>query len=92
MKILPKNLPKVMRLSLVSRDQVVLFKTRMISYNRLIKILKCNLMLLGQALQNLLPHPKLTNHPLAMVVTDDIILILMIFVPKANISMLSKYF
>jgi hypothetical protein len=80
-----------MRLSLVSRDQVMLFKTRMISYNRLIKILKCNLMLLGQALQNLLAHLKLTNHPLAMVVTDDIILILMIFVPKANISMLSKY-
>jgi hypothetical protein len=45
-----KNLPKARRLSLVSRAQVVLFETRMMSYKRLIKILKCNLMFFGQAL------------------------------------------
>jgi hypothetical protein len=44
MKILPKNLLKVRRLSLVLRAQVVLFKIRMMSYKRLIKILKYNLM------------------------------------------------
>jgi hypothetical protein len=86
-----KILPKVRRLSLVSRAQVVLFKTRMMSYNRLIKILKCNLMLFEQALQNFLAHPKLPKPPLTMVVKDAIILILMLFVLKANILMLSKY-
>jgi hypothetical protein len=33
-----------------SRAQVILFKTRMMSYKRLIKILKCNLMLFRQVL------------------------------------------
>jgi hypothetical protein len=33
-----------------SRAQVMLFKTRMMSYKRLIKILKCNLMLFRQVL------------------------------------------
>jgi hypothetical protein len=70
MKRLPKNLPKARRLSIVSRAQVVLFKTHMMSYKRLIKILECNLMLCGQAPQNLLAHPKLPKHPLAMVVKD----------------------
>jgi hypothetical protein len=79
-----RNLPKARRLSQVSRAQLVLFKTLMMSYKRLIKILKCNLMLFGQA------HPKLPKPPLAMVVKDDIILILMFFLLKANISMLSK--
>jgi hypothetical protein len=45
-----KILPKVGRLSLVSRVQVVLFKTHTMSFKRLIKILKCNLMLFGKAL------------------------------------------
>jgi sulfite reductase alpha subunit-like flavoprotein len=49
MRSLTKNLRKVRRLSLVSRAQVVLFKIHMMSYTRLIKILKYNLMLFGQA-------------------------------------------
>jgi hypothetical protein len=85
-----KRLPKKRRLSLVSRAQVVLFKTRMMSCKRLIKILKCNLMLFGQVPQNLLAHLKLSKHPLAMVVKDAIMLILMIFVLKVNISIMSK--
>jgi hypothetical protein len=68
----------------------VLFKTHMMSYKRLIKILKCNLMLFGQALQNLLAHLKLAKPPLAMVMKDAIILILILFVLKANIPILSK--
>jgi hypothetical protein len=62
----------------------------MVSYKRLIKILKYNLLLFGQAPQNLLAHPKLPKPPLAMVVKDAIILILMLFVLKANIPILSK--
>jgi hypothetical protein len=85
-----RNLSKARRLSLVSRAQVVLFKTRMISCKRLIKILKCNLIFFEQALQNLQAHPKLPKHPLARVVKDVITLILMLFLLKANIPMLSK--
>jgi hypothetical protein len=91
MKRFPKNLPKVRKQSLVSRAQVVLFKTRMTSCKRLIKILKCNLMLFRQAHQNLQAHPKLPKPPLAMVVIDAIILVLMLFILKANIPMLSKF-
>jgi hypothetical protein len=40
MRNLPKNLLKARRLSLVSRAQLVLFKTHMISYKRLIQILR----------------------------------------------------
>jgi hypothetical protein len=83
-----KSLPKARRLSLVSKTQVVLFKTHMMSYKRLTKIF--NLMLFGQALQNLLAHPKLPNPPLAMVVKDAIMLMLMLFMLKANISILSN--
>jgi hypothetical protein len=86
-----KNLPKARSLSLVSRAQVVLFKTHMMSCKRLIKILKCNLMLFGQALQSLQVHPKLPKHPIAMVVKCAIILILMLFVLKANTPMLNKF-
>jgi hypothetical protein len=85
-----RNLPKARRLSLVSRAQLVLFKIHMMSCKRLIKILKCNLMLFGQALENLQAHPKLPKPLLAMVVKDAIMFILMLFVLKANISMLSK--
>jgi hypothetical protein len=84
MKSLSKNLPKARRLSLVSRAKLVLFKTHMMSCKRLIKILKYNLMLFGQE------HLKLPKPPLAMDVKDVIILILMLFVLKANIPMLSK--
>jgi hypothetical protein len=49
MRGLIKNLHKARRRSIVSRAQVVLFKIHMMSYKRLIKILKCNLMLFGQA-------------------------------------------
>jgi hypothetical protein len=54
-----KNLRKVRRLSLVSRAQVVLFKIHMISCKRLIKILKYNLILFGQAPPSLLTAMKL---------------------------------
>jgi hypothetical protein len=86
-----KNLPKARRLSLVSRAQLVLFKTRMISCKRLIKILRCNLMLFRQAFQSLQAHPKLSKPSLAMVMKGAAMLILMLFVLKANISMLSKF-
>jgi hypothetical protein len=83
-------LVKARRLSLVSRAQVVLFKIRMMSCKRFIKILKCSLMLFGQALQSLLEHSKLSKPPLVIVVKDAIMLILMLFVLKANIPILSK--
>jgi hypothetical protein len=87
-----KNLPKARRLSLVSRAQVVLFKTHMRFCKRLIKISKCNLMLFGQAPQNPLAHPKLPKHSLAMVVKGVIILLkLMLFMLKVNVPMLSKF-
>jgi hypothetical protein len=85
-----RNLPKAMRLSLVSMAQLVRFKTHMMSCKRLIKNLKCNLMFFGQALQNLQAQSKLSKPLLAMIVKDAIILILVLFVLKANISMLSK--
>jgi hypothetical protein len=86
-----KTLPKARRLTLVSRAQLVFFKTHMMSCKRLIKTLKCNFMLFGQALQSLQAHPKLPKAPLAMVVKDAIMLILMLFVLKANVPMLSKF-
>jgi hypothetical protein len=49
LRILIKNLLKAGRLLVVSRAQLVLFKVNMMSCKRLIKILKCNLMLFGQA-------------------------------------------
>jgi hypothetical protein len=61
MRSLTKNSRKARRQSLVSRAQVVLFKIHMISCKRLIKILKCNLMLFGQAplsLQTTMKHPQ----------------------------------
>jgi hypothetical protein len=48
MRSLTKNLRKARRLSLVSRAQMVLFKIHIMSCKRLIKILKCNLMLFVQ--------------------------------------------
>jgi hypothetical protein len=62
----------------------------MLSGKRLINILKCNLMLFRQALQGIRAHPKLPKPPLAMVVKDAIMLILMLFMLNANIPMLSK--
>jgi hypothetical protein len=47
-------------------------------------------MFFGQALQSLQAHPKLAKPPLVMVMKDAIILMLMLFVLKANIQMLSK--
>jgi hypothetical protein len=67
------NLLKVRRLSLVSRAQVVIFKTHMTSCKILIKILKCNLILFEQALQSLQAHLKLPKSPLPMIVKDAII-------------------
>jgi hypothetical protein len=61
MRSLTKNLRKAMRLSLVSRAQVVLFKIHMMSCKRLIKILKCNLVLFCQvppSLRTTLKHPQ----------------------------------
>jgi hypothetical protein len=60
------------------------------SWKRLIKILKYNLMLFEQTLQSLQAHLKLLKPPLAMVMKDAKILILMLLVLKANIPMLSK--
>jgi hypothetical protein len=68
----------------------MLFKTHIMSCKRLIKILKCNLMLFGQALLNLQAHSKLPKSPLPRAMKDAITLILMLFVLKDNISMLSK--
>jgi hypothetical protein len=70
----------------------VLFKKFMMPCKRLIRILKCNLMLFGQV-PLLLPLVILMElkSSLAMVVIDVIMLILMLFVLKANILMLSKY-
>jgi hypothetical protein len=47
-------------------------------------------MLFGQALQTLQAHLKLLKPPLVMIVKYAIILMLMLFVLKANITMLSK--
>jgi hypothetical protein len=64
----------------------------MIFCKRLIKILKCNLIFFEKALQNLLANPKLPKPPLAMVLKGVIILlILMLFVLKSNVPMLSKF-
>jgi hypothetical protein len=60
MRSLTKNLRKARRLSPVSRAQVVLFKIHMMSCKRLIKILKCNLMLFGQAPPS---HQTTMKHP-----------------------------
>jgi hypothetical protein len=48
-------------------------------------------MLFGQALRSLHTHPKLSKDPLAIVVKGTTILILMFFVLKANIPILSKF-
>jgi hypothetical protein len=61
MRSLTKNLRKTRRLSLISRAQVVFFKIYMMSYKRLIKILKYNLLLFGQAPLNLQTIMKLTQ-------------------------------
>jgi hypothetical protein len=70
----------------------VLFKNLMMSCKRLMRILKCNLMLFDQV-------PLLTplvisidlKRPQATVVIDAITWILMLFVLKVNILMLRKY-
>jgi hypothetical protein len=62
MRSLIKNLCKARRLSLASRAQVVLFKIiHMMSCKRFIEILKCNLMLFGQAPLNLQIAMKLSQ-------------------------------
>jgi hypothetical protein len=59
MRSLIKNLCKAKRLSLVSRAEVVLFKTHIMFWKRLTKILRCNLMLFGQAPPSLQTTMKL---------------------------------
>jgi hypothetical protein len=61
MRSLIKNLRRARRLSLVSRAQVVLLKIHMMSCKILIKILKCNLMLFGQAPPSLQTTMKLSQ-------------------------------
>jgi hypothetical protein len=61
MRSLTKNLRKERILSLFSIAQVVLFKIHMISYKRFIKILKCNLILFGQAPPSLPTTMRLTQ-------------------------------
>jgi hypothetical protein len=55
---LTKNLLKARRLFVVLRAQLVLFKVNMMSYYRHTKILKCNLVLFGQAPPRLQPMIK----------------------------------
>jgi hypothetical protein len=61
MRRLTKNLRKAMRLSLVSRAQVVLFEIHMMFCKRLINIFKCNLMLFDQAHPSLQVRMKLSQ-------------------------------
>jgi hypothetical protein len=68
----------------------VLLKVNVMSCKRLIKILKCNFMLFGQAPLINQVIPNLPKPLQARVVKDVIILILMLFVLKDNISMLNK--
>jgi hypothetical protein len=90
LRSLIKKFLKARRLHIVSRAQLVLFKVNMMYCKRHMNILKYNLMLFSQAPlkhQVILKLPK----PLqAKVVKDVIILILMIFVIKANHQRLSK--
>jgi hypothetical protein len=85
-----KNLIKEMRLLVVSRAQLVLFKVNMMYCKRHIKILKCNLILFGQIPLINQVIPKLPKALQAKDVKNVIILILMLFVLKVNILMLSK--
>jgi hypothetical protein len=62
----------------------------MMSCKRHIKILKCNLMLFSQVPLINQVIPKLLNPLQAKDVKDVIILILMLFVLKVNILILSK--
>jgi hypothetical protein len=68
----------------------MLLKINMMSYKRHINILKCNLMLFGQAPLINQVIPNLSKPLQAKDVKDIIILILMLFVLKANILILSK--
>jgi hypothetical protein len=61
MRSLTKNLRKTRRLYLISRAQVVFFKIYIMSCKRLIKILKYNLLLFGQAPPNLQTIMKLSQ-------------------------------
>jgi hypothetical protein len=85
-----KNLLKARRLQVVSRAQLVLFKVNMMSCKRHIKILKCNLMLFAQAPLRPQVISKLPKPLQAKDVKAVIILILMLFVLKANIPMLGR--
>jgi hypothetical protein len=80
-----KNLLLARRLLLVLRVQLLLFKVNIMSYKRHIKILKCNLMPFGLAPQNRQVIPKLLKLLQAKVVKDAIILLLTLFVIKANL-------
>jgi hypothetical protein len=90
LKSLMKNMLKVRRLFIVSRAQLMLLKVNMMSCKRLIKILKYNLILFGQTPLKYQVSPKLLKPLQAKDMKDVIILILMLFVLKVNISMLSK--
>jgi hypothetical protein len=90
LRSLIKNLLKARRLLVVSRAQLVLFKVNMTSCKRHIKILKFILMLFGQAPLINQVIPKLPKPLQAKDVKDVIIFILMLFVLKFNILMLSK--
>jgi nitrate reductase cytochrome c-type subunit len=71
MRSLTKNLRKARRISLVSRAQVVLFKIHMPSCKRLIKILKCNLMLFGQAPPNLQNNNEASTSQVSVETCDE---------------------
>jgi hypothetical protein len=69
----------------------VFFKVNMISYKRHIKILKCNLILFDQEPLKHQVIPKIPKPLQAKDMKDIIILILILFMIKANLKRLSKY-
>jgi hypothetical protein len=73
MRSLTENLRKVRRLSLVSRAQIVLFKIHMISYKRLIKILKCNLMLFGLSISKPSNNNEVSTSQVSVEICDELI-------------------
>jgi hypothetical protein len=73
MRSLTKNLRKVRRLSLVSRAKIVLFKIHMTSYKRLIKILKCNLMLFGLSTSKPSNNNEASTSQVSVKICDEVI-------------------
>jgi hypothetical protein len=73
------------------KSSIGVFKVNMISYKRHIKILKCNLILFDQEPLKHQVIPKIPKPLQAKDMKDIIILILILFMIKANLKRLSKY-